>query len=59
MKFMMEIKQGAISFDVEYSIASLLVIMKILYRAGKNTSQRAFMGFNTINIHCKVISGNL
>ena len=59
MKCLMEIKQGALSFDVENSIASLLGFRKIVYEQGKYTSQKIvdIMGFSTINIHCNVISG--
>ena len=59
MKCLMEIKQGAINFDVENSIASLLGFGKAVYKQGKYTSQKIvdIMGFRTINIHCNVISG--
>ena len=59
MKCIMEIKQGALSFDVENSIASLLGLRKIVYKQGKYTSQKIIdiMGFSNINIHCNVISG--
>ena len=59
MKCKMEIKQGALSFDVENSIGSLLGFRKVLYRAVTYTSQKIvhIMGFNTINIHCNNISG--
>ena len=59
IKTLMEIKQGAINFDIENSIAPLLGIRKIVYKKGKCTSQKIvdFMGFSTINIHCIVISG--
>ena len=59
MKSLMEVKQGAISFDVENSIAPLLSFRKIVYKQGKYTSQKIvdIMGFSTINIHCNVISG--
>ena len=59
MKCLMEIKQGAISFDIENSIASLLGFRKIVYKKGKYKSQKIvdIMGFSTINIHCNVISG--
>ena len=55
----MEIKQGALSFDVENSRGSLLGFRKVLYRAGTYTSQKIvdIKGFNTINIHCNIISG--
>ena len=55
----MEIKQGALSFDVKNSIAPLLGFKNVVYKQGKNTSQNFFniMGFRTININCKVISG--
>ena len=56
---LMEIKQGAISFNVENSIASLLGFRKIVYKRGKYASQKIIdiMGFSTINIHCNLISG--
>ena len=59
MKISMEIKQGAINFDIENSIAPLLGFRKIVYEKGKYTSQKIvdIMGFSTINIHCKKISG--
>ena len=59
MKSLMEVKQGAINFDVENSIAPLLGFRKIVYEQGKYTSQKIvdIMGFSTINIHCNVISG--
>ena len=59
MKCLMEIKQGAINFDVENSIASLPDFRKAYYKQGKYTSQRivGIMGFSTINILCNVISG--
>ena len=59
MKCLMEIKQGALSFAVENSIAPLLGFRKIVYEQGKYTSQKIveIMGFSTINIHCNEISG--
>ena len=59
MKCKMEIKQGALSFDVENSIASLLGFRKIVYKQGKYTSQKIIdiMGFSTINIRCNLVSG--
>ena len=59
MKSLMEIKQGAINFDIENSIAPLLGFRKIVYKKGKYTSQKIvdIMGFSTINSHCNVISG--
>ena len=59
MKSLMEVKQGAINFDIENSIAPLLGFRKIVYEQGKYTSQKIvdIMGFSTINIHCNVISG--
>ena len=58
MKSLMEIKQGAINFDIEISISPLLGFRKIVYKKGKYTSQKIvdIMGFSTINIHCNVIS---
>ena len=59
MKRFMEIKQGAINFDIETSIAPLLGFRKIVYKQRNYTSQKIvdIMGFSTINIHCNVISG--
>ena len=59
MKYLKEIKQGALSFDRENSIASLLRFRKIIYKKGRYKSQKIIdvMGFSTINIHCNVISG--
>ena len=59
MKCLMEIKQGAIKFDVENSIASSLGFRKAVYKQGKYSSQRIvdITGFSTINIHCYVTSG--
>ena len=59
MKCLMEIKQDAISFDIENSIASLLGFRKIVYEKGKYKPQNIVdnMGFGTISIHCNVISG--
>ena len=59
MKCLMEIKQGALSFDIENSIASLLELRKIIYKKSKYKSQKILdiMGFNNINIHCNIISG--
>ena len=59
MKNLMEVKQGAINFDIENSITPLLGFRKIVYKKGKYTSQKIvdIMGFSTINIHCNVISG--
>ena len=59
MKTLLEVKQGAINFDIENSIAPLLGFRKIVYEQGKYTSQKIvdIMGFSTINIHCNVISG--
>ena len=56
---LMEIKQGAINFDIENSIAPLLGFRKIVYEQGKYTSQKIvdIMGFSVISIHCNVISG--
>ena len=59
MKCLMEIKQGALSFDIENSIASLLGFRKVVYEKEKYKSQKIIniMGFNSINIHCIIISG--
>ena len=59
MKCLMEIKEGAISFDIENSIASLLGYRKIVYKKGEYKSQKIIdiMCFNNINIHCNIISG--
>ena len=58
MKNLMEIKQGALSFDVENSIAPLLGFRKIVYEKGKYISQIVvdIMVFSCINIHCNMIS---
>ena len=55
----MEIKQCAINFDVENSIASLLSFRKKVYDQGIYATQKIFdiMGFSTINIYCNLISG--
>ena len=59
MKSLMEVKQGAINFDIENSIAPLLGFRQIVYEQGKYTSLKIvdIMSFSTINIHCNVISG--
>ena len=59
MKCLMELKQGALSFDIENSLASLLGFRKIIYKKGRYRSQKIIdiMGFSTINIHCNVLSG--
>ena len=59
IKCIMEIKQDALSFDVENSIVSLLGFRKKNYKQGKITSQTIIdnMGFGTINIHFNVKSG--
>ena len=59
MKSLMEVKQSAINFDIENSIAPILGFRKIVNEQGKYTSQKIvdIMGFSTINIHCNVISG--
>ena len=59
MKSLKEVKQGAINFDIENSIAPILGFRKIVYEQGKYTSQKIVdnIGFSTINIHCNVISG--
>ena len=59
MKCKMEVKQGALSFDVDDSIASLLGFRKVVYKPGKYTSPKIIniMGFNTNNIYCNLISG--
>ena len=59
MKCLMETKQGALSFDIENSIASLLGFRKLVYKKGKYKSQKNIdtMGFNNINIHCNIICG--
>ena len=59
MKSSMEIKQGAINFEIENSIYLLLGFRKIFYKRGKYTSQKIvdIMGFSIINIHCNAISG--
>ena len=59
MKCLMEIKQGALCFDIEISLASLLGFRKTIYKKGRYKSQKIIdiMEFSTINIHCNVISG--
>ena len=59
MESLMEIKQGAINFDIENSIAPLLGFRKIVYEQVKYTSQKIVdtMGFSTIKIHCNMIYG--
>ena len=59
MKCKMEVKHGVINFDVENSVASLLGFDKQIYSRGKYTTNKIIdlMGFNTINIHCNIISG--
>ena len=59
MKCLMEIKQVAISFDIENSTAALLGFRKIVYKKGKYKSQKIIdiVGFNNTNIHCKITSG--
>ena len=59
MKCLMEIKQGALSFDIENSLASLPGFRKIIYKKGRYKSQKIIdiMGLSTINIQCNVISG--
>ena len=59
MNCLMEIKEGALSFHIENSLASLLGFRKIIYKKGKYKSQKIIdiMGFSNINIHCNVISG--
>ena len=39
MKCLMEIKQGALNFDIENSLASLLGFRKIIYKKGRYKSQ--------------------
>ena len=46
MKCLMEIKQGALSFDIENSLASLLGFRKIIYKKGRYKSQK-FNGSKT------------
>ena len=59
MKCLMEIKQGALSFDIESSLALLLRFRKIIYKKGRYKSQKIIdiMCFNNINIHSNIISG--
>ena len=59
MKCLMEIKQGALSFDIENSLASLLGFRKIIYKKRRYKSRKIIdiMDFSTIHIHCNVISG--
>ena len=59
MKYKLEIKQGALSFDIENPKRSLLGLRKVLYRVFTYTSPKIvdIMGFNTIKIHSNIISG--
>ena len=59
MKCLMEIKQGALSFDIGNSKASLLGFRKKVFKKVKYKSQKIIdiMGFNNIKIHCNIISG--
>ena len=59
MKCKMEVLHGVINFEVEKSVASLLGFDKQIYPRGKYTTNKIidFMGFNTINVHCNIISG--
>ena len=59
MNSLVEIKQGALTFDIENTLASLLGFIKIFYKKGRYKSQKIIdiMGFSAINIHCNVISG--
>ena len=58
-KCMMELKRGALSFDVDNSKASLLGFRKVVYKPGKYASQKIIyiLNFSAINIHCILISG--
>ena len=51
MKSLMEVKHGAINFDIENAIAFLLGFRKIVYEQAKYTSQKIvdIMGFSTIS----------
>ena len=59
MKCRMVVLQGVIISDVENSVASLLGFDKQISSRGKYTTNKIIdiMGFNTINIHCNIISG--
>ena len=59
MKCKLGVKQGVINFDKESSVASLLGFDKQIYSKGKYTKNKIIdlMSFNTINIHCNIISG--
>ena len=52
-------KRGSFNLDIENSKAPLLGFRKIVYEQVNYTSQKIIdiMGFSTIKIHCKVISG--
>ena len=39
MKSLMDVKQGAINYDIENSMAPLLGFQKVVYEQGKYTSQ--------------------
>ena len=58
MKCKKEIKQGAISFDIENSVGSLLGFRKVLHKTSDYSSQKIvdIMALNTVNNHCKIIS---
>ena len=55
----MEVLQGVINFNVQNLVASLLGFDEQIYSRGKYTTNKIIdiMGFNTINIHCNIISG--
>ena len=58
MKSLMEVKQGAINFDIENSIAPILGFRKIVYEQGKYLRKMLILWvLGTINFHCNVISG--
>ena len=55
----MEVLQVVNNFNVENSVASLLGFDRQIYSRGKYSTNNFIdiMGFNTINIHCIIISG--
>ena len=59
MKYIRELKQYSLNFDIDNSKTRLLGFREKVYKQGKYTSQKIIdiMGFSTINIHCNVISG--
>ena len=59
MKCKVEVIQDVISFDVDNSVGSLLGFDRKIYSTGIHIATKIvdIMGFNTINVHCNIISG--